>query len=198
MKGNLPFRLLRDSVRELLMRPYDRQWTIQGLGMLRTNWSHDNGTRIHIWDNRFKTPGVSTIHSHPWDFESVVMAGQFTNIVYDEAPYELAPRTHSMQTIKCGEGGGLVGEPELVALDGDQPMLMTPGHCYQQRANELHETYYSDGSVTLCRRTVRDGDGHHARVCWKASGRFVTAEPRIATAEEIEGVCQHALAAWEW
>lgn len=200
MKNNNghPFNLLRSTVRDVLMRPYQRDWTIQGLGMLRTNWSPDGATRLHVWSRQFMTPGVSTIHSHPWDFESSVIAGQFTNVLYDEASYELAPRTHACQLVRCGEGGGLVGEPELVALDGDQPHVMTAGHTYRQKADEIHETFYADGSVTLCERKVTDGDGNHARVFWKASHRFVTAEPRKASPEEIEAATCHALAAWEW
>jgi hypothetical protein len=142
------------------------------------------------------TPGVSRLHSHPWDFESIVVAGHFTNIVWEENSFDLAPRTHYGATIKCGEGGGIVSEPELVSLDSDQPFVMTPGHEYTQSADWIHETYAADGSVTLCTRRVTEGDGEHARVFWKPTDGFVSAEPRRATADEVEAACTHALAAW--
>lgn len=194
--GDFGFRQTRKRVIAMLQRCHQQTWTIQGLGMLRTNFTIDNGTRLHLWSRQFKTPGVSTIHSHPWDFESLIVAGQMTNVIYDEEPYELAPRTHYAAEVRCGEGGGLVGEPELVALHGDQPRFMTEGGSYSQRAEEIHESHFADGTVTLCERTVRDGDGQHARVFWKGNGHFVTAEPRKATVEEVEAACSHALAAW--
>lgn len=195
-KNSIAFDRLKDDVAAALRRPHQRTWTIQGLGMLRTPWSPDGKTRLHIWSRQFMTPNVSRLHSHPWDFESVVIAGHFTNIIWEEAPYELAPRTHYGATIKCGEGGGIIGEPELVALDSDQPHVMTAGDEYTQLGNWIHDTYAADGSVTLCTRRVTTGDGEHARVFWKASQGFVTAEPRKATVEEVEAACSHALAAW--
>lgn len=195
--GLLPF--AQDVVRELLQRPHDRAWTIQGLGMLRCYFGHTRTYRLHLWSRQFITPGVSAVHSHPWDFTSHVIAGRFTNVRFGicEHPFEaLSTRTHYAQTVKCGEGGGLVGEPTPVRLFAEQPECYQAGDTYTQRAEEIHESHFAGGTVTLCQRTVREGDGNHARVFWRIGEEFVTAEPRAATPEQIEAACSHSLAAW--
>jgi hypothetical protein len=54
-------------VRSILEDPM-RQWTVQGLGMLRT-YLPDNA-RLHIWNPALKFEEVSEHHTHPWDLVS--------------------------------------------------------------------------------------------------------------------------------
>jgi hypothetical protein len=158
--------------------------------------------RLNVWDSRYRRKGVSTAHDHPWHFKSVIVAGQFGNQRYQmlKGPYE--PRgesnpvfdpTHHFMTIKTGEGGGGEGLPieDCVLV----PLVLErygPGNVYFQRADEVHDTKYHDGSVTLNERT-RVGDGEHARVFWPYGTEWVDAEPRRATAFEVEQTMALAL-----
>lgn len=54
-------------------------WQLQGLGMLRLYLN--KATRLHVWHSGFSVPGASTIHTHPWDFKSEVVAGSWKMFV---------------------------------------------------------------------------------------------------------------------
>src|SRR5579859_3298084 len=59
-------------------------------------------------------------------------------------------------------------------------LKLTTGQTYHQEKDEIHESLPFDGTVTLVTRTFT-ADRDHARVFWRGTGDFVTAEPRAAT-----------------
>lgn len=61
-------------VKAILEKARAYKWSIQGFGMLRLYLSAE--VRLHVWDSRFRVPGVTDIHDHSWDFESEVAAGE--------------------------------------------------------------------------------------------------------------------------
>jgi len=168
-------------VRKLLEKASWLEWSVQGLGMLRTYLSRE--TRLHVWHSAFKVPNVSTIHDHPWDFESRVIVGRITNRVYGR-DLSLDP-SHTLARIKCGEGGGLIpGSEESLGLRLVSEETYTPGEMYDEIADVLHESVPEDGTVTIVTRRFRR-DTEHARVCYPIGTSWVSAEPRPATADEI-------------
>jgi len=164
--------------------------------MLRTYIDRDKVWRLNVWNKTLAVPNVSTIHNHPWHFESWIIAGGFTNRRYVErAGHDLHDRfgtAYSAAIIKTGEGGGMRSKTIDVCLRSMGDEMYQPGQRYAQRADEVHESFYTNGCVTLNKR-VRVADGEHARVYWPAGTDWVDAEPRAATEAEITATAALAL-----
>ena len=184
--------LLRPMVREILAHPFQHDWTVQGFGMLRMYFNEDKRWRLNLWNRKFAVAGVSTIHDHPWHFQSMIIAGRFTNRKYAPQPDGVY---YNFQTIKTGEGGGPVGEPAQMPLKVLPEANYLPGMTYSQHHTEIHESLYADGTVTLNRRD-RVGTGEHARVFWALGQEWVDAEPRKATPDEVYDATEHSLRSW--
>lgn len=156
-------------------------WSLQGFGMFRLYLRQD--LRIHVWDSKFATSAVSTIHTHPWDFKSTVIQGIIRNVVYEEVK---GPHTHNIQTIRCGCGGGLEGEPRTSRVQEDYSVTYSAGDSYREGASVLHESNPADGTITIVERQFLH-DTEHALVAWPIGQNWVSAEPRPATkAEKLE------------
>ncbi len=189
----------RAAVTAILEHWHSYEWSVQGFGMLRTYLDAGKKYRLNIWHGSLAGLDVSIIHDHPWDFTSVVLGGTFTNIRY----HVCSPMTGMScgdpegmlfyrQRIKTGEGGGPDGPMETVALRADRPEVVQPGYVYNQRAEEIHASFYVDGSVTLNERWKRP-DSEHANVFWPFGQEWVDAEPRKATTKECTRVIDAAL-----
>lgn len=161
--------------------------------MLRTYLDDAKRWRLNVWDNRLRIPNVSTIHDHPWSFKSYILAGVLHDHIFmmidDEDP---AVYTHSFHVIKTGEGGGPIEAPQHCRLKRLGRASYGPGACYAHERTTIHETDSLNGTVTLNDRTPPTKE-HTARVFWPYGERWVDAEPRIATAAEIESACLVAL-----
>lgn len=180
-----------------VLQDEQRRWTIQGFGFLRTYFGPDEKPkryRLNLWDHRFTVPDVSTIHDHPWDLkQSLIVAGRMQNQRYTLADWGADP-THHFTTIRTGEGGGL--ERDAVKLATLVPKLREiydPGETYSQKADEIHETIFDDGTVTLNERV---GDTEHARVFWPYGTEWVDAIPREATRTEVADAVLASLRRW--
>lgn len=164
----------------------DADWQVQGLGMLRMYLNRE--TRIHVWHNGLvyhDTPSV--IHNHPWEFVSRIIVGSLRNVRYKEdTDNPFSTPNHHVGKILCGPGGGLIPESsrdvrlEIAAVDEYKE-----GDVYYQAADELHNTIFQNGSVTLVNRKFKE-DPDHASVAFPIGTQWKTAEPRTATQAEIE------------
>jgi hypothetical protein len=196
MKTDLTF--LKPLVASAL-QDRNRSWTVQGFGFLRTYFGPADAPkryRLNLWDHRLTVPGVSTIHDHPWDFTSVIVAGEFYNQRYTMQHPKLNDITpsHAFTTIKTGEGGGIEKSSFDACVLLKSPLeTYEPGDVYRQRADEIHETLFADGTVTL---NERIGDTEHARVFWPWGTHWVDAEPRAATKLETAEAVNYALKRW--
>lgn len=179
---------VKGLVRKILEKPFQNEWTMQGLGMLRTYIAPE--IRLHIWDDRLKASNVSELHTHPWNFHSLVVAGRVRNYRFVESD---DGTDFERQTIRCGEGGGLVGDPKKVGLTAGMRETYDPGEIYVQKAAEIHRSAPLDGTVTIIHREFLD-DTEHAYVYFH--GEWVTAEPRPATASERDAACELTLELW--
>lgn len=188
-------RATKTLVQHLLEHPQSAEWTLQGFGMLRCYLRPE--VRLHVWDSAFRAPDVSDLHTHPWDFRSLVVAGRVRNYRFVESDgtsvesHGAIPRRR--QTIRCGEGGGLVGEPVDVFLTEQPTEVFEEGESYVQRAEEIHRSLPEDGTVTIIEREFKD-DTEHAFVYFQ--GEWVTAEPRPATDAEVQQILSGSLARW--
>lgn len=180
-------------VKHILTKARDYTWTLQGFGMLRTYLPDD--VRLHVWDDRYAVPDVSLIHTHPWDFESHIVAGKVTNKRYFASRYECGIdwdyRDFMRRRIQPGEGFKILSDDEPVRLGSLKPEYYEAGESYRQQREEIHETECTRGTVTLVKR-VR-GIADEADVYYPAGGQWVSGEPRVATRQEVEDICDNAL-----
>jgi len=181
--------VLKSLVKAILKSPYDLEWSIQGLGMLRTYI--DDERRLHIWDDRYQVENVSQMHTHPWNFKSIVVVGRVENIKYVESSSGIV---YNRQNIFCGVGGGLEGKPDKVELLELEPEIRVERESYEELAHEIHISKPERGTVTLIRREYLE-DVDHAYVYWK-DGDWVSAEPRIAIHTEINDITTYSLDKW--
>lgn len=130
------------QINEILAHPFDREWSIQGFGMLRTYLDDEHIERLHIWDVDQAVDDVSTIHDHPWDFTSRIVRGRIRNQRFVAHGSEAAPKFYRAR-IRCGEGGGLLTEPERVAICSLGVEAYGPGETYSMEAPELHDRFLS-------------------------------------------------------
>lgn len=170
------------------------EWSLQGMGFIRLHLV--GHCRLHVWDRRFRAPGVSMIHDHlQWALNSTILSGELVNRIYverDEAgegePYEWA-------MIKPGAGCYFKSEPRRTFLS---PMLfperLLPGEHYRQAPDVIHETDAIDGTVTIIRKEPTPDDS--ARVFWPAGTEWGSAEPRKATPDEVANIVSLALSRW--
>lgn len=185
--------LLRATVRAILHQPFAYEWSLQGFGMLRCYLSPT--VRMHIWNSEFKVPHVSTVHDHPWDFTSYIVAGRVSQYRFTECVTDGEPFLRS--TIRCGVGGGLVraecsmAPAEEVLLRRSVREVYSHGEWYSQRADEIHESIPDDGTVTLVERRFKE-DTEHARVYYQTP-EWVSAEPRRATEAEVRHAIERAV-----
>lgn len=170
------------------------EWTIQGLGMLRY-YLPGTDDRLHVWSPGHAVDGVSAMHSHPWNFTSLVLSGKLKNEVYTNGSLIGESKPYNRQAIFCGEGGGLVGKPREVWLGMESAALYTPGQRYRMEAPQIHVAKPTPGCVTLCTRE-QVGNPDHAEVFWPIDETWGSAEPRPATAEERFSILGYALGVW--
>lgn len=182
-------------VQNMLEHPERHDWSLQGLGMLRTYLDADHRLRLHVWTEAGANEGVSELHTHPWDFTSIVIAGEVINRIYIKELSGAGDKEWQEQTIRCGEGGGLVGEPEIVKLTEKPLERYGSGETYSQYARQIHQSSPADGTVTIIKRTFGK-DTEHAYVYFPVGDEWVTAEPRPATDEEAKTICDNALGKW--
>lgn len=169
------------------------EWSLQGMGMLRLHLP-DN-YRLHVWDARYRAPGVSMIHDHlQWGLHSTVIAGRLTNLRYRTVIDPSNGKAYLFATLKPGYGCYFKHEPQACLLSADAPRLYEEGESYEQHPADIHETDAADGTVTLMHKTPTDDES--ARVFWPAGTEWGSAEPRRATPEEVAAITGYALQRW--
>ncbi len=181
---------MRENVRQILRHARDFEWSVQGFGMFRCYL--DDRVRVHVWDHRFKVHDVSVIHDHPWDFESAVMSGRIRNTVWKRYS---GGRQYLMVHIQCGPGGGQRSEPVPIFLVIQHSKFYSPGDRYQMKAQDLHTTIHTPGTVTLVTRDFVEEDRDHATICY-STREWVSAEPRPAEPHEVVMMSELALERW--
>lgn len=189
--------VLKSLVKKILEQPYDQEWSVQGLGMMRLYL--DDNRRLHIWDDRLKVENVSVMHTHPWNFRSYVVAGvvnneRFVTPIVDPHVADTGCKVYHRQSIFCGVGGGLEGSPDEVLLGSAGVETYTERETYHELAHEIHVSNPDRGTITSIKREPL-ADADHAYVYWE-EGEWVSAEPRSATKEEIKFVTEYSLGRW--
>lgn len=172
------------------------RWELQGFGMLRCYLPGD--TRLQVWDRTFAVPGVTTIHDHPWHFNSLIVAGELHNERLKECrPWSQDPAaTHMKRSIVPGIGLRRAGDGDdvpvrLVSAGIERHFA---GGVYHQQADEIHESRPVRGTVTVIGRKRVGADV--ARSYYPVGSDWTSAEPRVATPEERDAIISYSLQQW--
>ena len=184
----------KQHIKTILEKAEKYQWSIQGFGFLRMYLTADEVYRLHIWDDRYKIPNVSIIHTHPWDFCSKVYSGQIYNTRYKAKKHK--KNTHFRLRIVTGENAKPAANIKVCKLAIAKTDSVKSGENYFQRADEIHETQAKSGTVTVIRRQFLD-DRSKADVFFPIGTDWVDARPRPATEEEVKDITENALKNWE-
>jgi hypothetical protein len=184
-------------VKQILEKPMQYKWSVQGLGFMRLYLS--DTLRLHIWDSRLQYANVSIMHNHPWDFYSYIVSGNIHNVRYDRVHEHVPVDDVTMvaeywkATLHCGEGNCEMFNREMVKMQAGEIEHYEKGDWYEQRANEVHATFPDDSTITLVHRDFVKQDREHADVYWPVNASWGTAEPRPASEEEVRMVTKSAL-----
>lgn len=199
--------LARCVLEEAIRRPGARSWTLQGFGVLRLNL-HDDMC-LHVWCPDLAAEGAPTIHDHPWQFSSFVVAGIAENHRFEcrePAPGQVIIPTQE----EMSEGWRafyrrtvMTGQPGLTAVLGDDRMVMLrrlglervrAGAWYHQSRGEIHESRPHAGTVTLVQR-LRDGD-ERANIFFSPLDPPADGNKRPATDAEVVHACTVSVRKW--
>lgn len=180
----------KQLVHHILTHAASFGWSLQGFGMLRLNLGND--VRLHVWDSRFAVPDVSVLHDHPLDLHSEIIAGVMVNRRF----HHLAKGepTHEVMTIRPGVGLQQLSRPTLTRFAEARTGTFRQGEAYWEHQGDFHISEPQDGTVTLVQRH-RKGDDV-ARVAWPIGKSFVSAEPRVATVDEVLAITSASLKRW--
>lgn len=182
---------------DVLFNPLKFEWSTQGLGMLRTYVGANK--RLHIWHHIIRDVSASPVHNHPWDLESLILWGKLTQFRYIEKdPTDTSFPRWNKQTLHCGEGGGLLGDPVQIRLERQPVEYYSRGESYSQRAAEIHYSLPDNNTVTLITRHMPAGSNpDQASVYWKSGKEWGSAAPRPATRAEILYITRSVLNEWQ-
>ena len=189
---------MNQDIINILTQPLEHEWSVQGLGFMRTylpaGGAYTNETqRLHIWHSSLAVHGATQRHDHPWNFISEVMFGSMSQArgsVNDHGMFSMRQR------ILCGEGGGIIGEPERVRLNMGMIETYVEGDSYRLEAHEVHNSFPMNNTVTVITREFLE-DRDHAHIYYEVGGEFVSAAPRPASRAEILFVTRSVLHAYQ-
>lgn len=194
----------RDSLISILRDPLQLDWRAHGIGMLKTYL--DPATRhwrLDLWHSVLVTPGISTMHTHPWPFTSFVMAGKLHNYRYarrlaNVPDFRRAPaEMYHEGKIACGAHyRGLEGDSHpIVPLVPLPPEVYSTGNTYAMLPDEIHRTTFRDGTITVICRGAPETDGETASVFWPAGEPWgdATSEASDMTILRVTGAALNEL-----
>lgn len=175
---------LVDKIEEILKNPFNYKWELQGFGMLRTYIEED--TRLQIWSKNHIVENVTDIHTHPWDFTSIIYQGEIINHTFGE--HDLNSSVVGEKFDRCliltGEKA-YVKEKTPIKLNKWTLQRYKKGEVYFHAKNIPHRINFVDGTITiLIKRSINPDSLAYSYV--KDKEEWVSAAPRIATIEEIE------------
>jgi hypothetical protein len=178
-------RLAKVLVRNILEHAHDYPWTYQDIGLLGLRLEEPWVHRLHVWAPD-RTIGPPTIHDHPYDFESTVIAGEMTNRRYTEDP---AGTKYLRERYTLPDDAARTAD--FVQLTATTE-IYREGESYAQRAAELHDSQQLPGTVTIIRRTA--DFARELTVCRLEDAPWVSGTSRRPTPDELTEITTQALA----
>lgn len=179
-------------VRWVLENSRREDWSVQGFGFMRMYLTRgDTSARVHIWNSKLRLEGVSDIHTHPWSFESLVVAGLLGNVRWTPGT---TGRSFDEYLLNAGEDARLLSSPKPVKLVEHVIERYGPGETYKQRHDEIHSNVIcKESTITVIARELQVENPDHARVFVPGGDEWGNAAPRPATAQEWHSIVGGAL-----
>ncbi len=178
--------LSRALVLTLLQHAEDFPWRMQGIGLMALRLDDRREHRLHVWDPS-SSAGEAPIHDHPYDFTSTIIAGELTNVRYEEDP-----AGDEYVRFRYRPGAEAERQSDVVRLSLTATTL-TEGDQYRQLARDLHASMQLPGTVTAIRCSWVATPT--LTVCFRDQDSWVSEQGRDATREEIKNFSAKAL---EW
>lgn len=189
------FLALHAAINSILQNYQNYEWTTQGFGFIRTYLDEKKRYRLNVWNDDLRVSEVSDIHDHPWDFRSWILAGCIINTQYfpSTSSKDMMYRFNSIQT---GEGGGQISDEGFIKLKKGRLETYAVGKSYFQKAEQIHQTDYWRGTVSLNERIPINNRKNLAHVFWYHDREWIDAMPRPAHKIEVATTIKHALKLW--
>jgi hypothetical protein len=170
----------------MLQHAEDFPWRMQEIGLMALRLDDRREYRLHVWDPSY-CDCEPPIHDHPYDFTSQIIAGEMTNIRYEED-------SSGDEYVRFRYSPGAEGErrSDTVRLSSSATTF-THGNQYRQLAHELHASWQKPGTVTAIRCSWVAVP--ELTVCVRDEGSWRSGQGRDATREEIKNFAAKAL---EW
>ncbi len=170
----------------ILHHAEDFPWRMQDIGLMGLRLDDQRECRLHIWDPS-SCVGEPPIHDHPYDFTWTIIAGELTNVRYEEDPA-------GDEYVRFRYSPGSEGErrSDTVRLSS-KAATFTESCRYRQLAHELHGSWQLPGTVTAIRCSWVEAP--KLTVCLRVEGSWHSAQGRDATGQEIKSFAAKAL---EW
>ena len=179
--------MLDVNIDKILENPFLYNWEYQGFGMIRIYLDKD--IRLQIWSNDYKINNVTDIHTHPWDFKSLIVQGQLINNIYAELPYEDKFKyTDNELFNKCLIETGdkaYVMESKKIILNKHISNIYKEGETYYHNKDIPHNIEFINGTITLLTKYNKNQNSL-AYSYVKLDNVWVSAAPRPASRDEIE------------
>jgi hypothetical protein len=171
-------------VRMILDHAQDYAWRMQEIGLLGLRLDDHREYRLHVWDPTY-SDGDPPVHDHPYDFTSMVVAGEVINTRYVECldGVEYCRRRY----FPDDENNRRTDTVRLWATASK----FTAGDHYCQRAHELHDSRQLPGTVTIIRQVFKDVS--ELTVCRRDDSTWVSGQARPATSDEVKTITTKAL-----
>ena len=180
----------KETLLDILKNPSNYEWEVQGLGMLRTYLNKD--TRFQIWNKDLIVEDVTDIHTHPWDFVSLILQGKITNHIYKEYPEQV---NDSKKYFRClittGEDAYVKEKSEVYLLKYEKNTYPS-GIYYIHKKHDPHKIKFKDGTITVLSKFNKN-DESEAYTYVKDGNEWVSAMPRPAKDYEIHDTIKKAL-----
>ncbi|MGO9343636.1 MAG: hypothetical protein ACLP6E_14135 [Acidimicrobiales bacterium] len=178
--------LSKALVLTMLQHAEDFHWRMQDIGLMGLRMDDRREYRLHLWDPSYYV-GEPPIHDHPYNFTSTIIAGELTNIRYEEDR-----AGDEYVRFRYSPGAEDERRSDTVRLSSTATTL-TEGNQYRQLARELHASLQQPGTVTAIRCSWVDAP--ELTVCVRDEGSWRSGQGRDATREEVKCFTAKAL---EW
>jgi len=172
-------------VHQILTHAEDYPWRMQEqIGLLSLRLDDRRLYRLHVWE---PCPEVAEppVHDHPYDFVSMVIAGEVVNTRYQEGPS--GAEYSRVRYLASDERVRRTDTVRLLATSA----TMRQGDQYAQLAHELHDNRQQPGTVTIIRCSFKDVA--ELTVCLRVEDTFVSGQARPATRDEVKRITTRAL-----
>ena len=172
-------------VHQILTHAEDYPWRMQEeIGLLGLRLDDRRKYRLHVWEPRYSV-GKPPVHDHPYDFVSMVIAGEIINTRYEESPSGA-----EYSRVRYLASDDRVRRTDSVRLSATS-VTLREGEQYAQLAHDLHGSRQQPGTVTIIRCSFKDVA--ELTVCLRDEETFVSGQARPATLDEVKHIATRAL-----